>query len=50
MTRRRRPPTALLLGSALAFGATLPALPAAAQSGGPIDCELRFELSGWSAF
>lgn len=50
MTRRRRPPTALLLASAIAFGATLPAPPAAAQFGGPIDCELRFELSGWSAF
>lgn len=47
---RRLPPTALLLGAVIALSAPLASPPATAQVLGPIDCELRFELSGWSAF
>ena len=47
---RSHSPAALLVGAVLALAAPLASPPAAAQVAGPIDCELRFQLSGWSAF
>ena len=47
---RSHSPAALLVGAVLALAAPLASPPAAAQVAGQIDCELRFQLSGWSAF
>ncbi|HJR73719.1 MAG TPA: hypothetical protein VJ806_08780 [Luteimonas sp.] len=39
-------PIRLILAAALAFSA----LPSAAHAAGPIDCRLKFSMSGWSVF
>ena len=44
-----RLPDSRLLVACLLFAALAVAMPAA-RSAGPVDCKLRFNMSGWSAF